>query len=494
MNRLLIGLLLVCLSLASVTVLNQENFDETIKSHDYVLVKWFAPWCGHCKTLQPEYEEAAKTIANSLEDPSKMILAEVDCDENEELCQTAGIQGFPTIHLFRNGQFWTEYQGERNAENIVGYSLKMTMPLLHDITSDEQMNKFKEANKVFAFVHVNKDTEEYEALNNLAANYVDRLNFGRFATEGEAKFVLHKTETDEELVFEGDIKNEEELTAFIEANRKPVVVELSRETFADVFHPEAGPIGILFVDPKKDTEIIEKYTKIGEQLKAVHPTTQLTTIDAIVYGQFMERLGHTEVPSFTVVMINDNAHFNMPKLDVEAIPSFVQEVIEGKTEKYVRSEDAPSEEEQGVCRVAVRNTFEQEVLHPTHEGFDVLVMYWAPFCGHCTSFKPIVEELANHLKMANSKVKVVLFNADANDVPETANVDISGYPTVVLYTANEVDVEPAQFEGDRTVTGLLNFLKENVKTELPEIHIEEVQQEEDEQQEEEEEEMDNEEL
>lgn len=85
------------------------------------LVEFYAPWCGHCKSLKPEWEMAATGLKGIIS------VAGVDADAHGSLAQQYGIQGFPTIKLFYTdaaGSLKTvEYKGGRNAKDIVQWSL-----------------------------------------------------------------------------------------------------------------------------------------------------------------------------------------------------------------------------------------------------------------------------------------------------------------------------------------------------------------------------------
>jgi protein disulfide-isomerase A1 len=59
------------------------------------LVKFYAPWCGHCKTLAPHFDAAAERLANN----PNILLAKVDSTDNE--VPDVDIQGFPTVKFFR---------------------------------------------------------------------------------------------------------------------------------------------------------------------------------------------------------------------------------------------------------------------------------------------------------------------------------------------------------------------------------------------------------
>merc|ERR1712045_214305 len=76
-----------------VRVLVGRNFEDVVYHPDKdVLVEFYAPWCGHCKKLAPEYEEAAKRIRTTL---PNTILAKVDSTESE--IGGINVKGFPTL-------------------------------------------------------------------------------------------------------------------------------------------------------------------------------------------------------------------------------------------------------------------------------------------------------------------------------------------------------------------------------------------------------------
>ena len=78
----------------SVVELTPDNFDHRVKDSDGVwIVEFYAPWCGHCKNLAPEYKKAAKALSGIVG------VAAVDCDVHKSLCGQYGVRGFPTIKV-----------------------------------------------------------------------------------------------------------------------------------------------------------------------------------------------------------------------------------------------------------------------------------------------------------------------------------------------------------------------------------------------------------
>lgn len=60
------------------------------------LIEFYAPWCGHCKRLTPEYKKLGEAIATNPKLNSRVVIAKVDADQHRELGERFQVQGFPT--------------------------------------------------------------------------------------------------------------------------------------------------------------------------------------------------------------------------------------------------------------------------------------------------------------------------------------------------------------------------------------------------------------
>lgn len=116
---LILSLFVYVINGEDVKVLTKENFDDIAldKSKD-VLVEFYAPWCGHCKALEPTYEKVAKTFENE----KNCVVAKVDADQEKDLGSRFGVSGFPTIKFFpRNNKEGEEYEGGRDEQEFIDF-------------------------------------------------------------------------------------------------------------------------------------------------------------------------------------------------------------------------------------------------------------------------------------------------------------------------------------------------------------------------------------
>ncbi|XP_012055150.1 PREDICTED: protein disulfide-isomerase A6 [Atta cephalotes] len=124
MSRLLGVLLLVaganCMyaSNSAVVDLRPNNFDNLVLNSDHIwVVEFYAPWCGHCQQLTPEYDKAATALKGIVK------VGAVNADEHKSLGSKYGVRGFPTIKIFGLDKKPEDYNGPRSAAGIVDAAL-----------------------------------------------------------------------------------------------------------------------------------------------------------------------------------------------------------------------------------------------------------------------------------------------------------------------------------------------------------------------------------
>ena len=104
-----------------VVVLEEANFNDlVIGSKDSWFVEFYAPWCGHCKKLEPEWNSLAKELNGEIK------VAKIDATQNSALGQRFGVSGYPTIKFFPAGMTSDsqviDYAGGRDTSSMASFA------------------------------------------------------------------------------------------------------------------------------------------------------------------------------------------------------------------------------------------------------------------------------------------------------------------------------------------------------------------------------------
>ncbi|CAD7700193.1 unnamed protein product [Ostreobium quekettii] len=114
--------LLLCLAMAdasefaakNVVTLTSKNFKEATADGKLWLIKFYAPWCGHCKRLAPTWKE----LGDDYEGSKEIAIAHIDCTVEKSICSEAEVKGYPTLKLYYEGKLYKPYKGARDKESL----------------------------------------------------------------------------------------------------------------------------------------------------------------------------------------------------------------------------------------------------------------------------------------------------------------------------------------------------------------------------------------
>ncbi len=101
-------------------IIEKKEFDNLLLNNKYVVVDFFAQWCGPCKQLAPQYEKLASTYGD------KIKFCKIDTDESEDLASLCKIKSMPTIRI---------YQDANNIDNVIGADIKRLTEIVKNIYS-----------------------------------------------------------------------------------------------------------------------------------------------------------------------------------------------------------------------------------------------------------------------------------------------------------------------------------------------------------------------
>lgn len=443
-----------------VLVLNKDNFDSAINDNENVLVEFYAPWCGHCKALAPEYAKAAKKLE---EQGSAIKLAKVDATEESELAEKFAVRGYPTLKFFKRANA-LDYGGGRTADDIVTWLLKKTGPPAKILTTKDEALTFVNDNNV-AIIGFFKDQESEKAKTFLnAAGVIDDQVFGitsddavfeEYKIDGDNQIVLFKKFDDGRAVLEGEI-TEASVKKFVATESLPLVVEFNHDTAQKIFGGDIKSHLLLFISSSSD-EFTSVRDQAAEVAKGFRDQVLFVTIntDDDDHQRILEFFGMNkeEVPSMRLIKLEEEMSKYKPEksdLTKDNIRSFVQDFIDGKLKQHYLAQELPEDWDTTPVKTLVATNFDEVVFN---KDKDVLVEFYAPWCGHCKQLAPIYDQLGEHFK-DDASIVVAKMDATANELEHTK---ITSFPTLKLYKKGDNQI--IEYSGERTLEGLIKFLE-----------------------------------
>jgi len=117
----------------AVIELNKDSFEETISSSDFVIVDFWAPWCGPCRSFAPTYDKVS-------EEHPDIVFAKVNTEEEQEIAMHFQIRSIPTLMIFREKVIIFSQPGalpEGGFRELVKKASELDMAAVHKQIAEE---------------------------------------------------------------------------------------------------------------------------------------------------------------------------------------------------------------------------------------------------------------------------------------------------------------------------------------------------------------------
>eukprot|EP00887_Chlorella_sp_A99_P005246 scaffold1.g5246.t1 len=431
-----------------VVVVTDKNWDDTVGKSKYALVEFYAPWCGHCKALKPNYAKAATILKGH--DASI-----VDATEEKELGKKFEVQGYPTLKWFVDGKLAMDFSGGRQADDIVRWVKKKAGPPTVAVDSAEALEKATKDSRVYVlgfFESFEGDKHtQYEAV----AKKSDDAAFVKTADKEVAAklglkapgFALARNYPEFGLetvraALDGEDEFEKQLLDFVKAERLPAFLEFSSASSNDIFGSGVAHQIIVVAKPdefKAGSDLVTAMTAAAKELKGkvIFVYSKLGSDDSKPIMSFFGLEEEAEKPQVVGFFTKGGKKYRFDgDATAEPLKEFARKVVDGTAPKFFKSAAEPKEPKEKGVTVVVGNTVESIVKDPK---------------------KDVLLEV--------DSVVIAKMDGTENEHPD---VEAQGFPTLLFFPAED-GAAAVPYDGERDLAGFTKFLKKNAKVpfELP---------------------------
>jgi len=256
-----------------------KNYDRLIAQSNYTsIVEFYAPWCGHCKNLQPAYEKAAKNLAGLAK------VAAVNCDDesNKPFCGGFGVQGFPTLKIVKPGKtpgkpIVEDYNGPRTAKGIVESVIDKIpnhVKRVDDKTLEAWLADANETAKAILFTDKGKTSALMKAI---AIDFKGSINVAQIRNTEKASLELFGITKFPTLLLLPGGKEAEGTVYDGEMKKEAMVAFLSQ---AATPNPDPAPAKVKLPKSSKDSKKASKAKESFESASKSHASAEGTAAAA----------------------------------------------------------------------------------------------------------------------------------------------------------------------------------------------------------------------
>ncbi|KAG8133432.1 putative Protein disulfide-isomerase TMX3-like protein [Naja naja] len=319
-----------------------EDLDESFKEKrkdDIWLVDFYAPWCGHCKKLEPVWNEVGKEMG-TIGSPVKV--GKMDATSYSSIASEFGVRGYPTIKLLK-GDLAYNYRGPRSKDDIVEFANRVAGPIIRNLPSQHMFEHVQKRHRIF-FLYIGGESPLKERYIEVAS---ELIVYTYFFSASEEILPEHITLPEMPAVlvlkdgtyFVYDEYVDGDLSAWINKERFQGYLNIDGFTLYEL--GDTGKlVAIAVIDDKNASSDHARLKSIVQDVaknyrEQFHRNFQFGYMDG---NEYINSLLMDDLIIPTIVVLNtSNQQYFLPHKPVESIEDLVQfinNILEGTAEPY----------------------------------------------------------------------------------------------------------------------------------------------------------------
>ncbi|XP_065582725.1 protein disulfide-isomerase A5-like isoform X1 [Artemia franciscana] len=468
-----------------------------------ILVMFYAPWCGFCKRMKPDYSKAATELK------TEAVLAAMDVNKpvNDKIRYMHNITGFPTLMYFKPGEKPRTYEGDNNKDAIVGFMRNPDQPLAKpkeeeewsDVESDvehlnsENFDQFLKENPSTLVMfyapwcgHCKRMKPVYEtAALKLKEQKVDGIlaavdvtkskSLGeRFGITGYPSLKYFK---DSEFVFDVSFREENKIIDFMKDPKKPPppppselpwneeadseIIFLNDENFKPILKRKKHALVMFYAPWCGHCKKAKPEYKLAAENFKDDPKVVFTALDCTLYNTICSDYDVNGFPTFKYFSYFKTVKDYEGGRTAKHFIAFMEEPDNPQAGKEPPP-PPPEVEWSGLEGSEDLVHLGDESFEPFIQNRNVMVMYYAPWCGHCKKMKPVFAKVAKKLKELALPAEMATLDATIHHKVAKKS-QLKGFPTIKFH---KKDGSVLEYNGDRSSEDIIQFIRAQVRDEL----------------------------
>jgi protein disulfide-isomerase-like protein len=329
-----------------ITPLDSSSIDQVILKQKYVLVEFFAQWCGHCKRFANEYTLAAEM---SRKNRLPVQFAIVDAIENEAYLEKHNIRGYPSVTLYINGH-QVPYHGPRTHADLLQWLRERLNYTGRPIFSSDGLKSILSETEILLLYLGKNDTKSFEVFQTYGQVSVDMQlaystdkslvqSFFKGTVKGfdsaDFSIIFFKSGEEEQFLSSEIELNVQLLDSFVEKHRYPTIMPVENESGINrIFHTQG--YSLIFISNGVETWNLTRYSRIVNEYR--DRLRIFSCNDSSEFGRlvldWLEVKGLQTKQGWIVANINEELFkFKANSINPVSIRELIMQVLSGKLGK-----------------------------------------------------------------------------------------------------------------------------------------------------------------